>query len=159
MHGNRTLTTILSLRHPSMIYKALMDAGREFGASALGLRGGAHMEAAQTNVHHTPASRADITRSRSIAYNVNACALPRQEAGRLCPLQRFESALDVQRSGSRVQLCETKRGDAPLDTRAMPKAPRGDFAAVRGRRFYQNPPGLVLQCQIDIKYHAHIEIS
>ena len=28
MHGNRTLTTIQSLWHPSMIYKALINAGR-----------------------------------------------------------------------------------------------------------------------------------
>ena len=36
---------------------------RAFGASAFGLRGGIPMEAAQTNVYHAPASRANITRS------------------------------------------------------------------------------------------------
>ena len=48
--------------------------------------------------------------------------LPRS-AGRRYRLRRFESALDVQRLGNRGQLCETKRGGAPLDTRAIPKAP------------------------------------
>ena len=39
---------------------------RAFGASAFGLRGGIPMEAAQANVYHAPASRADITRSIQI---------------------------------------------------------------------------------------------
>ena len=34
-----------------------------FGASVFGLRGGIPMQAAQTNVYHVPASRANITRS------------------------------------------------------------------------------------------------
>ena len=34
-----------------------------FGASAFGLRGGIPMEAAQTRLHRTPASRAGNTRS------------------------------------------------------------------------------------------------
>ena len=40
-----------------------------FGASAFGLRGGIPMEAAQTNVYHAPASRADITRSTRFPMN------------------------------------------------------------------------------------------
>ena len=50
-----------------------------------------------------------------------------RSAGRRCLLQRFESALDVQRLGNRGQLCETKRGNAPLDMRAIPKAPHSAF--------------------------------
>ena len=59
---------------------------------------------------------------------------PPRSAGRRCPLQRFESALSdtVQRPGNsyRGQLCESKRGNTPPGTRAMPKAPRGAFAAI-----------------------------
>ena len=36
-----------------------------FGASAFGLRGGIPMEAAQTNIYHAPASRADMYITRS----------------------------------------------------------------------------------------------
>ena len=36
---------------------------RAFGASAFGLHGGIPMEAAQTNVYHTPVSHASIMRS------------------------------------------------------------------------------------------------
>ena len=43
-----------------------------------------------------------------------------RSAGRRCPLQRFESALGAQRLRNRGQICETKRGNAPLDIRAMP---------------------------------------
>ena len=44
---------------------------REFGASAFGLRGVIPMEAAQMNVYHAPASRADITCTRSTRIPMN----------------------------------------------------------------------------------------
>ena len=51
-----------------------------------------------------------------------------QPAAHRCLLQRFESALDVQRLGNRGQLCESRRDNAPLDTRAIPKAPHHPVA-------------------------------
>ena len=50
--------------------------------------------------------------------------------GHRCLLQRFESALDVKRLGNRGQLCESRRDNAPLDTRSIPKAPHSAFAAI-----------------------------
>ena len=94
---------------------------RAFGASAFGLRGGIPMEAAQTNVYHAPASRAGTMRS---------IRLPTISAGLRCLLQRFESALGAQRLRNRGKICETKRSNDPLDTRAIPKAPHSAFAAI-----------------------------
>ena len=102
---------------------------RVFGARAFGLRGGIPMEATQTNVYHATASRADI----AIDSNTMSYCQPihlRRSAGHRGLLQRVESALNPQRVGNRGQLCESRRGSAPLKPRAIPKAPHGTFAAV-----------------------------
>ena len=93
-----------------------------FGASAFGLRGGIPMEAAQTSSYRVPTLRDRI----DYLYNTHS---PRN-VGHRCLLQRFESALDVQRLVNRGQLCESRGDNAPLDTRAIPKAPHSAFAAI-----------------------------
>ena len=43
---------------------------------------------------------------------------------------RRACSLDVKRLGNGGQLCESKIGNAPLDMRAIPKAPHSAFAAI-----------------------------
>ena len=103
---------------------------RAFGASTFGLRGGIPMEAAHTSVYHAPASCSSITRSIRIhtTYSLaKKCGVPSRRRG---PLQKFQSALNAQRSGNMGQLCESRRYSAPLDTRATRKAPYAASAAI-----------------------------
>ena len=95
-------------------------------ASAFGLCGAIAIAAAQASSYRAPASRTDITRPRPIRIPRNHA--PAKKRGGRCPLQRFESALEAQRLKSRVQMCETKRDSAPLDMRAIPKAPHHPVA-------------------------------
>ena len=115
---------------------------RAFGASAFGLRGGIAMEAAQANVYHALASCAGITGSIRIPINHSLDKKRLASAWRRCLLQRCESAVDAHRLGNMRHLCESRRGSAPLNMRATPKAPHSALAAisqlyasVRGRRF------------------------
>ena len=144
--GNRTLTTILSLgvRHPATIYKALINAGA-------GIRRERIRPTRQDSHGACHGVRSDESLSRaciacqhyaidSNIYNLLSTHLWRS-AGRQGPLQKFECALHAQMSGNRGKLCESRRENAPLYTRAIPKAPhagswrfRSDFVAVRGRR-------------------------
>ena len=123
MHGNRTLTTIQPLWHPSMIHKSLTHAGSSIRRARIRLRGGIPMEAAQTNVYHAPASCADIMPTSRDRFEYIQPTHLRRSAGRRCLLQRLESALDAQRLGNKGQICETRRDSAPLDMRAIPKGP------------------------------------
>ena len=114
------------------------------GASAFGLRGGIPMEieAAQMNVYHAPASRADTTRPIRIP---TTHLLAKKRGPPMPPSEARECTPDVQRVGNRGQLCETKKRWRSSRYASHTQGPlprfRSDFVAVRGRRFY---PGRAL---------------
>ena len=104
-----------------------------------GLRGRISIEAAQANVYHTPVSRGGITRpiQTHISHSL---------AGRRGPLRKLRSVLDSQRQGDRGGACESRRGGAPLDPHAIPKARNGTFAAnpqLHGGVGFVGLPGLL----------------
>ena len=112
----------LSLRHPAMIRKALINAGASMPRQRIrptrqDFHGGRSDEfLSRLHAHRVPALRDRFEYMQTTHL--------RRSAGRRGPLQEFESELHAQKPGNRGKLCESRRGSAPLDTRAIPKAAR-----------------------------------
>ena len=93
-----------------------------------------------------PTSRARIAPALRDRFKYLKPAHSPRSAVHRRPLQKFESALDVQWLGNRGQPRELRRYNAPHDPRAIPKAPHGAFAAISylygDVGFDQTPRGL-----------------
>ena len=101
---------------------------RAFSASAFGLRGG-RSDVAQTKVYHAPAPRTDRDISRPTRIPMNNPPAKKRWA----PMPPSEVRERTRRKNVRKQGgggCEPRRDRAPINTRAIPKAPRRAFAAI-----------------------------